>query len=399
MSLALPDQTRSLEGPARLSGSSRGGADVLPDRPAHVFLVAILSCVSLLCACSAKTKIPPPGASDARPLDQALTPENQQRLEALWAARQNGNTETDYLIAPGDLVRIMIYGFHAEGGGNFDAELRVDDQGMLSLPMIQPVHAAGLSAKQLQAEVVAQLQREEVLRQPMVSVFLKDYQGQGIIVLGAVSKPGILYLTRSGQTLIDVISMAGGLAPNAGNYVLLHPVDPAGGTGRDTAMPPPALAVPSANNFLENADNNAVVIDAHSGSAHQRLLALPMRGGDQVIVPEAGQAFIEGQVEKPGPVPLVYGMTLAQLIAASGGLTFPADHEHVTVIRSTGTGQAKQWTVDVDRITRLEDTDLVLERNDRIVVPAAVGRQVVYGVYKTVTRVFYFTVGGAAALF
>ena len=124
-----------------------------------------------------------------------------------------------------------------------------------------------------------------------------------------------------------------------------------------------------------------------------------MRGGDQVIIPEAGQAFIEGEVAKPGPVPLVYGMTLTQLISASGGLTFPADHEHVTVIRSTGAGQGKQWSVDVDRITRLEDPDIVLERNDRIVVPAAVGRQVVYGVYKTVTRVFYFTVGGAAALF
>jgi polysaccharide export outer membrane protein len=360
-------------------------------------LVALFLCVSLLCACSATTKVAPPGISDARPLDQALTPQNQQRLEALWAARQNGNTEAEYLIAPGDLVRIMIYGFRAEGG-NFDAEVRVDDQGMLSLPMISPLHAAGLSAKQLQAEIVADLQREQVLRQPMVSVFLKDYQGQGIIVLGAVSKPGILYLTRGRQTLIDVISMAGGFAQNAGNYILLRPADPANDT-RDAAMPPPALALASANDAIQRVGDNVVVIDAHMNNVQQPLLALPMRGGDQVIIPEAGQAFIEGEVAKPGPVPLVYGMTLTQLISASGGLTFPADHEHVTVIRSTGAGQGKQWSVDVDRITRLEDPDIVLERNDRIVVPAAIGRQVVYGVYKTVTRVFYFTVGGAAALF
>ncbi|MFN8625594.1 MAG: polysaccharide biosynthesis/export family protein [Candidatus Binatia bacterium] len=356
--------------------------------------VAILvAFVLLLAACAARQSVPP--APDVRPLDQALTPDNQQRLEALWAARQRGNSEADYEIAPGDLLRIMIYGFHVENGGNFDVEVRVDDQGMLSLPMTKPLHAAGLSVKQLQAEIVGQLQRDQVLRQPMVSVFLKDYQGQGVIVLGAVPKPGMYYLTRGGQTLIDVISMAGGLTQGAGNYILLRPADPNNGAN---AVPPAALTLPTANNALPAAGSSGLVIDAHPGSAHQMLLALPMRGGDQIIIPEAGIAFIEGEVAKPGPVPLVYGMTLTQVIAASGGLTYPADQQHITVIRSTGAGQSKQWNVDLDRITRQEINDVVLERNDRIVVPADGSRAAVYGVYKTLTAIVHFGVGGTASV-
>jgi len=373
-----------------------GGAGGLSQRRVYAPLAVPLALALLLSACTARQSAPP--ASDTRPLDQALTPDNQQRLEALWAARQHGNSEADYQIAPGDLLRIMIYGFHVENGSNFDMEVRVDDQGMLSLPVTKPVHAAGLSVNQLQTEIVAQLQREQVLRQPMVSVFLKDYQGQGVIVLGAVAKPGMLYLTRGGQTLIDVISMAGGLTSGAGNYILLRPAESTNTATDGTTIRAASLTLPAANNVLPSAGSDALVIDARTGSAHQQLLALPMRGGDQVIIPEAGLAFIEGEVAKAGPVPLVYGMTLTQVIAASGGLTYPADREHITIVRSTGAGKSRQWNVDLDRITRQEDNDIVLERNDRIVIPAESSRAAVYGVYKTLTAIVHFGVGGTASV-
>jgi polysaccharide export outer membrane protein len=234
----------------------------------------------------------------------------------------------------------------------------------------------------------------------MVGVFLKDYQGQGVIVLGAVARPGLCHLSRGGQTLIDVISMAGGLTQNAGNYILLRPADNAGnGSSHDVAMQGSALALAPAANSLSAVDPNTIVISAHPGTADPKLMALPMRSGDQVIVPEAGQAFIEGEVTKPGPVPLVYGMTLTQLISAVGGLTYPADRRHVTLIRSASAGESTQWEVDVDRIQGQQQPDVLLERNDRIVVPATGGRKVAYGAYQTLKDIVRFSVGGAATLY
>jgi protein involved in polysaccharide export with SLBB domain len=201
------------------------------------------------------------------------------------------------------------------------------------------------------------------------------------------------YLTRGGQTLIDVISMAGGLTQGARNYLLLRPAETANG---GTPVQLASLTLPTPGNGLPSAGDSALVIDAHPGSAHQKLLALPMRGGDQIIVPEAGIAFIEGEVAKAGPIALVYGMTLTQAIAAAGGLTYPADRQHITVVRSTGPGQSKQLNVDLDRITRQEANDVVLERSDRIVVPAEGGRAALYGIYRTFTAIVHFGVGGTA---
>lgn len=362
-------------------------------RLAAVFSLALVA----MAACGAPRK----GvlSADNRPPDQSLTQSNQERLQALLLARQHGNDGSDYVVSPGDLLVVTIYNFRPEGG-NFEAEVRVDDRGYISLPMIEPLRVAGLNAAQLRAAVTAALQQSQVLKQPMVGVFLKDYQGQGVIVLGAVAKPGQHFLSRGGQTLIDVISMAGGLTQNAGNYILLRPADNTGNGSRHLAPAPgPGPPLAPAANSLSGADPNTIVINAQPGSADPMLMAIPMRGGDQVTVPEAGQAFIEGEVAKPGPVPLVYGMTLTQLISAVGGLTYPADRQHVILIRSAQGGESTPWEIDLDRIQSQEQRDVLLERNDRIVVPSTGGKKVAYGVYQTLNAIVHLSVGGAVPLY
>lgn len=359
----------------------------------------VLSCAGIV-ACSAAR--PPTAVSTSALTDRSATPANQERVQALLTTRQHtGDTDSEYAVASGDLLAVTIYNFRP-GGGNFESDVRVDDRGYFSLPMIDPLHAAGMTLTHFRAALVARLQAARVLPQPLVSVFLKEYQGQRVIVLGAVARPGQYNLSRSRQTLVDVLSMAGGLTERTGNYVLFRPA-PSGtvpGAG-DSLMHGYALKSAAMTDVLVDSQEDPVVFrlgGASSGTTPSALL-LPVRGGDLFIIPEAGQAFVEGDVEKPGPYPLSREITLMQLIASAGGLTFPADRRHVMLLRAEGFGKSTQREVDVDLIRSQEQPDILLEPNDRIVVPGTGGRKIVYGVYRTFTALVHFSVGGVASVF
>jgi protein involved in polysaccharide export with SLBB domain len=129
------------------------------------------------------------------------------------------------------------------------------------------------------------------------------------------------------------------------------------------------------------------------------LLTLPVRGGDILMVPEAGNAFVEGKVEKPGVYTLRHGMTLSQLLANAGGLTFPAKRSQLQLVRSTAFGESSQWLIDVDRIREQELDDVLLEPNDRVVVPASGIKMVPWSIYQLVLNVVRISVGGALNVF
>lgn len=368
--------------------------------------------VALLCGlvgaaavsgCSARSRLRH-GEGDVPP-DPCRMSTAQAALESIIAARRNHRDATDYAVAPGDLMMVTIYNYRPEGG-DFSSEVRVDDRGYISFPMLAPIQVAGLTLRQVRRAIVQELQREEVLREPLVSAFLKDYQGQQVVVLGAVVRPGLYPLSRGRQALIDVLSMAGGLAANAGNYVLFRPAAPSTGDGEGdvgaVASPPLSQALKVSNRLHSGqpeVNMMPICIDAADGGTNPAIAALYMQGGDVVVVPEAGQAFIDGEIKTPGHYPLVRGVTLTQLISSAGGPKFPANLKRVRLIRRAANGDSAEWEMDLGRIQRREQPDVRLERNDSVVVPSTPGRKIVYGVYEFVTAIVRVTVGGAATIF
>lgn len=360
-------------------------------------MIAAALLASMLAACGATRKV---RLAEGQPADPCDNPSYQQQIQRLVAAReQPAGADASYTVSPGDLLVITVYNYRPEGG-DFSSDVRVDDRGYISLPMMDPVHVAGQSVGQVHHAIVAGLRRAEVLKEPLVSVFVKDYQGQEVVVLGAVARPGMYHLSRGKQTLVDVVSMAGGLAPNAGNFVLVRPAGASGGTPEPVAQAysihTDAIAEP-----LLGADggNIPICLDTASGQPDPAILMLQVRGGDLVIVPEAGKAFIDGEVDKPGPYPLNRGMTLMQLISSAGGLTFPADPTRVRLVRKTVAGDSMEWEVNLDHTDTDLQPDVRLTRDDRIVVPYRTGRKAVYSVYQFVTTIVRITVGGAANIF
>jgi polysaccharide export outer membrane protein len=115
------------------------------------------------------------------------------------------NTSGDswaYRIGPEDIVQISVW--------NNDALSRavpVRPDGMISLPLLNDVQAAGLTPTELRSYLVKRL--AEYLPSPEVSVIVTDVRSLKVSIVGAVAKPG-RYDLKSWATVLDAIAMAGG---------------------------------------------------------------------------------------------------------------------------------------------------------------------------------------------
>ena len=119
-----------------------------------------------------------------------------------------GKTDAEYRLGPGDLIEISVFGVE-----NFRHTLRISASGVIKLPLLDPITAAGLTPAELEQRLTSLL-NDDVIKNPQVSVFVKEYRSQSVYVLGAVRSPGQYQITLQ-LKIVDVISMAGGLQSNA----------------------------------------------------------------------------------------------------------------------------------------------------------------------------------------
>jgi protein involved in polysaccharide export with SLBB domain len=113
------------------------------------------------------------------------------------------------VIGPGDVFTLEIV-----GEKDIPREFQVASDGTADLPYVQNVEVAGLEPQEVSRVVRQLLIDKKVLTDPIVVVQVKEYNSRSVIVLGQVMKPGSFPITP-GLTLLQVISLAGGLTPIA----------------------------------------------------------------------------------------------------------------------------------------------------------------------------------------
>src|SRR6202165_3436385 len=119
------------------------------------------------------------------------------------------------VIGPGDELEVTVY-----GAPDLSGHARVSADGNISLPLIGYVRIAGLSSSEAAGAIEAQLRKANVVNEPQVSVYVKEYTNSGISVAGEVSKPGF-YSAVGPHRLFDVLQEAGGPTDKAANRVLI----------------------------------------------------------------------------------------------------------------------------------------------------------------------------------
>ncbi|HKD48377.1 MAG TPA: polysaccharide biosynthesis/export family protein, partial [Rhizomicrobium sp.] len=92
----------------------------------------------------------------------------------------------DYTISSLDMLSIDVFDVPELSL----AQIQVDSSGTISMPFIGRVSAAGLTTTQLSQRIAAELD-QKYIKNPVVTVTVKDAASQKITVDGDVTKPGI----------------------------------------------------------------------------------------------------------------------------------------------------------------------------------------------------------------
>jgi polysaccharide biosynthesis/export protein len=109
-----------------------------------------------------------------------------------------------YKIGPLDVLEISVFKVP-----EMTQSVQVADNGIINLPLVGDVQAAGKTAVALEAELRRKLEGTYI-RSPSVRVFIKEFNSARVTIDGAVKQPGVQPL-KGNQTLLEVISQAGGL--------------------------------------------------------------------------------------------------------------------------------------------------------------------------------------------
>ena len=404
---AVPDSISLVMGEVKgmLTNEGRGM------RRAAITVAAVLLLLPIFgsgCAPRAKPAANPAlGRAQGSPavdVGDLMSSQDRARLEALAAARAQESSADGYRIGPDDLLEIRIpdlldvqgaapmarpaagaLGPTAVAAAPASQGMRVNDRGDVTLPLIGTMHAEGLTATELEAEIARRLMKDGILRQPRVSVQIVEYRSRVVAVIGSVERPGLYPLTRPRATLADMIWAAGGPAKEAGRVVEFAPA------AESAPASPEEAAHTSAPVRLD------LEVLLHAPVDHGRGLNPRVRPGDVITVSPAGSVLVDGWVQKPGSYPVTRGLTLSGALAAAGGDLFPADRRHATVKRVLGPGEERSFTVDLVAVADGRAADVPITDGDVVRVPASTIRLVPWGFYSLAKGLVY--VGGSVPLF
>jgi len=119
-----------------------------------------------------------------------------------------------YLIGKEDVLQVSLYG-EAELSG---ISLPVRPDGMISLPLIGDVLAAGLTPEELSKSLT--IRYAEHVRTPVVTVMVTQINSFKVYLMGRVGKSGEIILGRETR-LLQVLALAGGFADFANTKHIL----------------------------------------------------------------------------------------------------------------------------------------------------------------------------------
>lgn len=322
--------------------------------------------------------------------------QTNDRLRALAAGPHTAVPPSDYVIGSGDLISVQVFDVP-----EISRELRVSQTGTIGLPLI-PVrlHISGLTEMQAERKIQEVLEANGLVSHPEVTVTVKEKKNRPITIVGAVAHPMVYEADRQVR-LIDVIAAAGGIAPDAGDHVIItrperdSSSDPSDtpGTGNDapaltedpapqapdsSSVPPPPAPPSDPTQNTPPALANTITVSLNqileTGDMSNNIVILP---GDVVTVPHAGIVYVLGAVTKPGGYTVSNDraqLTALKVLSLAGGLNRTAKSDHAVIVRKDGTGQQHEVEVDLKKVMKFQAEDVQLRPSDILYVPTSVGK-------------------------
>ena len=293
---------------------------------------------------------PQEASAQNNPRDQEGTHHTETAIQRSAPANGTGEAQNEkrdvlptssfgLVIGPGDEVEITVY-----GAPDLSEHVRVGPGGNISMPLIDDVRIGGLTSSEAEGAIEQKLRQNNIVNDPHVSVYVKDYVSSGISVAGEVAKPGP-YSALGPHGLFDILQAAGGLTDRASGTVTI--------SHRGSEKDPETVQL--SQDPVEMARRN-----------------IQLSPGDTVFVARAPVVYVLGEVNKPGTYVLnsTGGMTVLRLVAAAGGPTREAALGGTKMVRRNASG-LQQLPVPMKDLLRGKTADIPVLGDDIIFIPTS----------------------------
>lgn len=277
-----------------------------------------------------------------------------------------------YVLGPEDQVTVQVLEIEEFPG----KPTRVDPNGYLELPLVGRVKAAGLTTGQLTEVITGGLRK--YVRDPRVSINVTEYRSQTVSVLGAVNTPGVQPL-QGPKRLLEMLSQAGGLRPEAGSKLTLT---------RQSAWG--TLNLPNARADVSGQFSTAELDLERLMKGTAPAENIHVRPHDVIAVSRADVIYVIGEVKKSGGFPLHTreSVSLLQALALAEGLQRTAAPKHARILRSNNhDGKRQEVAVNLQDILDGKAPDMPLQADDVLFVPNNLPRSVMMRTAETALQI------------
>ena len=253
--------------------------------------------------------------------------------EATFDPPSTGPVPPDYVLGPGDTVRVQLFG-NVNGIYEFD----VTRDGILNLPEIGPVTVAGLPFSEFREDLNRRV--KEMLIGTQVSVTMGQLRTIRVFVLGDASRPGS-YVVSSLATMASVLYRSGGIS-RAGSL-------------RD-------IQLKRSGKVIARLDLYDLLLKGDT-SGDSRL-----QPGDAIFVPPIGpQVSVAGAVNRPAIYETRGKTTVRDVIAMAGGLIAEAYPDGARIERIDGGQERIVISIDANGP---EAAAAAVQTGDLLVIPS-----------------------------
>jgi polysaccharide export outer membrane protein len=267
---------------------------------------------------------------------------------------------SNYVLGPDDEIKIWALGLEEIS----EKPVRIDPSGQVDLPLLGSIRAAGLTVEQFKSKVIEGVAHQ--VREPQVSVQIVEFGSQPVSVIGAVRQPGVHQL-RGRKSLAEVVSLAGGLSPEAGPRIEITR------SVQQGDIPLPGVHADSTGRFNVAEVSVKELLNAGNPSAN-----ILIRPHDVIAVPRTEMVYVIGAIRKPGALELKERESISALQAlsmAEGLGTNPAPQSSKILRTVAGSSERREIPIDLKKILAGKADDVPLQANDILFVPDSASKK------------------------
>lgn len=251
-----------------------------------------------------------------------------RRVPSTFAPVDLAPVPPDYLVGPGDELRIRVW-----GQINFQSNVRVDRSGEIYIPQVGPIHVANLPLSALDGQLRSAIGR--VYHNFDLTVDLGQIRSIQVYLAGEARQPG-LYTVSALSSLVDALFTAGG--PTAEGSLR-------------------AVQLRRGGKTIAQFDLYSLII--HGDTSND----VKLFSGDVILIPPVGpQVAVLGSVKVPAIYELVPGESASQVLEDAGGISAVASGTRISIERTENRQVRHAMEISYDEAslkTPLSDGDVL----------------------------------------